>query len=51
MIAFGTMAVFVYAGFTNQLPVDVIKDAFLFIAGAIVGRGRQPAADAKEKPE
>jgi hypothetical protein len=41
MIVFGTMIVFVYAGLTGQLTTDIIKDAFLFVAGAIVGRGRQ----------
>ena len=45
MIVFGTMFVFVWAGIHGQLTTDIIKDAFVFVAGAIVGRGRPPEPD------
>jgi hypothetical protein len=39
-IVVGVMLVFIWAGMTGKLSTDIIKDAFLFVAGAVFGRGR-----------
>jgi predicted acyltransferase len=48
MIVFSTMIVFIHAEFKGNLTTDIVKDAFVFVAGAIFGRGRPPEPD---KPE
>jgi hypothetical protein len=46
----GVVIVFVYVGLTGGLTAQTIENVFMFIAGAVFGRGRAPLPEKDKSP-